>query len=317
MNILQEYKNIEENTDTLISIIFIDRNYNEVIKIIQENLNKANNITNIIKKNKINNRYYSLLNFIQQNYNEESIINNIFLIHDKLIHYKLNENEMNVAKTYNLQKIFIKCDTFFYIDYIIDIFYNLNFIYIIKIIKNNLHISKINKNKEKDLENHKINNEQKICEEIENIRKNYNYKDYIILCGNSLLLNKIDKNIKNIIIEKDKENYNRVELFNIYELENIKNNNILLEKRLTELQNPNTNLDLYVFGKLKIEIKEAIEMYILKELYIEDKKLERLKKIVDNNYLNFKIIEIKSINNNDVAYNFIKDYNGIMGIKYY
>ena len=47
-------------------------------------------------------------------------------------------------------------------------------------------------------------------------------------------------------------------------------NNDLLEKKLNELNNPNTNLDLFVFGKLKKEILESIEYYQLKELYIEE-----------------------------------------------
>ena len=165
------------------------------------------------------------------------------------------------------------------------------------------------------MENFKNSNEQKIYEEIENIRKNNNYKDIIIIYGNSPLLSKIDINLKNIIVEK--QNINKEDLYNLYESEIIKNNNLQLEKKLLDLQNSNTNLDLYVFGKLKNEIKEAIEMYLLKELYIEDKKLEKLKKIVNNDFLNFKIIEIKSIKDGDIAHNFIKDYNGIMGIKYY
>ena len=315
MDILKDYKNIEENTETLISLCIIDKNYNETLKLIQDQINKACKITNPNKKNKINNRFYSLLKFIEENFNEDSIINYIFLIHDKLINYKLNDNEIKTSKIYNLQKIFLRSDNFFYIDYFIDLFYNFNFIYTLKIIKNDIYISKINKNKEKELENFKNSNEQKIYEEIENIRKNNNYKDIIIIYGNSPLLSKIDINLKNIIVEK--QNINKEDLYNLYESEIIKNNNLQLEKKLLDLQNSNTNLDLYVFGKLKNEIKEAIEMYLLKELYIEDKKLEKLKKIVNNDFLNFKIIEIKSIKDGDIAHNFIKDYNGIMGIKYY
>jgi hypothetical protein len=315
MDILKNYKSVEENTDTLISLYFIDKTYNETIKYIEEQLNKASKITNPIKKNKINNRFYSLLKYIELNFNEEMNINYIFLIHDTLIPYKLNEKDIQTYKIYNLQKIFIKCDTFFYIDYFIDLFYNFSFIYVIKIIKNDLSIIKINKYKEKELEKINIINEQKIYEMIENIRKIYNYKDTIIIYGTSSLLCKMNNDVKNILLIK--QNMNKEELYNLYEIEIIKNNNLLLEKRLLDLQNSNTNLDLYVFGKLKNEIKEAIEMYSLKELYIEDKKLERLKNIVDNNFLNFKIIEIKSLKDGDIAYHFIKDYNGIMGIKYY
>ena len=68
---------------------------------------------------------------------------------------------------------------------------------------------------------------------------------------------------------------------------------------------------------LKIEIKDAIESYSIKELYIEEKKLNKLKEFIDHTLLNFKIINIKSLENNDIADSFIKNYNGIMGIKYY
>ena len=44
----------------------------------------------------------------------------------------------------------------------------------------------------------------------------------------------------------------------------MKKNHIELEKRLNDLQNSKTNIDLYIFGKLKIEIKDAIESYSIK-----------------------------------------------------
>ena len=315
MDILKDYKNIEETTDTLITFLIINKNYNDIIKYIQDQLNKASKINNPNKKNKINNRFYSILKFIEENYSEDDILNIIFFVHEKLIHYTLNENEIKTAQTYDLSKIFLKCDTYFYIDYIIDIFYNFNFIYSFRLNKNDLYIIKLNKYKSKELGNFKINNELRIYEEIENVRKNNNYKDMIVIYGSSPLLSKIDVNIKSIIVEKN--DMNKEEIYKLYELELINNNNILLEKKLNDLQNPNTNLDLYVFGKLKDEIKEAIEMYLLKELYIEDKKLDRLKKIVNNDFLNFKIIEIKSLKDGDIGDSFIKNYNGLMGIKYY
>ena len=314
MEIIKEYTNIVENTDTLFSIIIYDKYFLDIVKYIEDQLEKSKKITNPLKKNKINNRLFNFLKYINDNYNESHIINSIFLINDKIIEYKLKSNEIETAITYNIPKIFIKNDYTFYIEYFIDLFYNFNFIYSIKINKNDLSIIKMNKNKEKNIENLKIMSEQKIYEIIDNIRKNNNYKDLIIIYGVSTIINKID-NIKNIIIKK--ELLGRFDLYNLYEDEIMKNNHILLEKKLDELKNENTNSDLYIFGKLKFEIKEAIESYSIKELYIEDKKLEKLKTFIDNNFLNFKIIPIKSLENFDIGYNFIKDYNGIMGIKYY
>jgi hypothetical protein len=314
MEILKENIHIEETLDTLFSIIIYDKKVLDVVKYLEEQLDKSKKITNPIKKNKINNRLFNFIQYINNNYNELSNINSIFLINDKIIEYKLKIKDIETANTYNIPKIFIKNDYKFYIEYFIDIFNNFEFIYTIKIIKNDANIIKINKNKEKNIENLKIINENKIYEVIENIRKNNNYKDFIIIYGTSNIINKID-DIKNIIIKK--ELFGRFDLYKFYEDEMMLNNHQLLEKKLEDLKNENTNIDLYVFGKLKFEIKDAIESYSIKELYIEDKKLDKLKTFIDDNFLNFKIITIRSLENGDIGDNFIKNYNGIMGIKYY
>lgn len=315
MDNLKKYINIEEKTETLYSILIYNKNSVEIIKYIEEQIGKAKNITNSVVKYKINNRLFLFLNYVKENYKEDCIINSIFLINDEIISYELNNNEINTLVTYNIQKIFIKTDNKFYIDYFIDLFYNFDFIYCIKLNKNELYIIKLNKNKEKELDHYKNVNENNIIDSINKIQKEYNYKDYIILFGISPLFAKIDNTIKNIIIHKNF--INKSEIFNIYDNENIKKNNLLLQKRLDDIKNEKTNLDLYIFGKLKIEIKDAIELYLIKELYIEDKKLEKLKTFVDKSFLNFKIISIKSLEKSDIADIFIRDYNGIMGIKYY
>ena len=317
MDILKQYITVEETTETLFSIIIYDKKISEIIKFFEDQLEKAKKITNPVKKTKINNRLFNFLQYINDIYGNdlEGILNSIFLINNNIIEYKLNNDEIKVAKEYNFTKVFIKSDTKFCIEYIIDLFYNNIFIYTIKINKNDVNINKINKNKEKELDKLKNINEQKINEELERIRKLYNYKDLIIIYGISSLFGKINILDKNIIIQTDF--LNRDELCNLYENELMKKNHILLNKKLEDIKNEKTNIDLYIFGKLKFEIKDAIESYTIKELYIEDIKLEKLKSFIDTTFLNFKIIPIKSLEMGDIADTFIKDYNGIMGIKYY
>ena len=317
MNNLKEYKNIDEKTESLISIFIYDKKNCDVIKFMEDQLEKAKKINNPIKKNKINNRLFNFIKYLNDNFEENTLINYIFLLQDNIIEYKLNEKEINTAREYNFLNIFIKTDNTFFIEYFIDLFYNFNFIYTIKVNKNDLSIVKMNKNKDKIIENNKINNESKIMENVENIRKVNNYKDLIIIYGKSPLLNKFDNtdNKNNLCIYKDF--LNNDQLYELYENDLMKKNHLLLKERLDNISNEKTNLDLYVFGKLKIEIKDAIENYIVKELYIEDKKLDKLKTFIDESFFNFKIIVIKSLENGDIGYNFIKDYNGIMAIKYY
>lgn len=316
MDILKSYVNIQEKIETLITIYVYDIKRDEFLKKIQDQHLSALKINNPVKKHKLNNRYYDFLKYIEINYNEDDFINSIFLINDKIFEYKLLNNDIKNAKEYNFIKLYLNTDIIFNISYLIDLFNNFDFIYTIKLHRNEFEIIKINKNKEKKIFDIKISSDVQIIENIEKIRKDYNYKDLIIIYGisNYLKSDNLEK-IKNILIIK--EILNRSVLYSYYQDEIMKKNHYELEKRLIDMQNAKTNIDLYIFGKLKIEIKEAIESYIIKELYIEDRKLELLKQFIDNDLLNFKIYPIKSLKNGDIAEQFIKDYNGIMGIKYF
>ena len=316
MDILKSYINIQEKLETLITIYVYDIKRDEFLKKIEDNHLSALKINNPVKKHKLNNRFYNLMKYIEINYKEDENINSIFLIDDKIFEYKLLNNDIKNAKEYNFNKFYIKTDIIFDINYLIDLFNNFEFIYTIKLHRNEFEIVKINKNKEKKIFDIKISSDAQIIENIEKIRKDYIYKDLIIIYGISAYLKSeyIEK-IKNTLIIK--EILNRNILYSYYEDELMKKNHIELEKRLNDLQNSKTNIDLYIFGKLKIEIKDAIESYSIKELYIEDRKLELLKNFIDNDLLNFKIYTIKSLKNGDIAEQFIKDYNGIMGIKYF
>lgn len=316
MDILKSYINIQEKLETLITIYVYDIKRDEFLKKIEDQHLSALKINNPVKKHKLNNRFYDLFKYIEINYKEDENINSIFLIDDKIFEYNLLNNDIKNAKEYNFIKFYIKTDIVFNINYLIDLFNNFEFIYTIKLHRNEFNIIKINKHKEKKISEIKVSNELELIENIEKIRKDYNYKDLIIIYGISAYLKSeyIEK-IKNTLIIK--EILNRNILYSYYEDELMKKNHIELEKRLNDLQNSKTNIDLYIFGKLKIEIKDAIESYSIKELYIEDRKLELLKNFIDNDLLNFKIYTIKSLKNGDIAEQFIKDYNGIMGIKYF
>lgn len=146
------------------------------------------------------------------------------------------------------------------------------------------------------------------------IRNEIGYKDIIFIIS-STSYDKMPDN-KNIILCK-KDGFSRHDTYELYENEIYKKNNIELEKRLNDLHNEKTNTDLYVFGKLKDIVSQYIETYSVKELYIEERKIARLKEITDPDCLNFRIIPIRVMEDGDSASKFINDYNGIMAIKYY
>lgn len=313
MNELDEYINFKENHNTLLTIYIYNKQPLEIIPILEREMDKAKCIQNLSIKNKLCNRYFNIIKKIKE-INSEVYINSIYLVGNEIFEYKLKQNEIDVIKEYKLKNIYYINDYQFNISYLKKLFYDFDFIYTINVNKNNCTFIKLNDTKTKELNNYKINNDSELLEKINILQESFNYKNLIIIYGNSSILNKIN-NSKDYIIKN--ENLDRIQVFDLYNQHFYKLNMILLEKKLNELNNPNTNTDLFVFGRLKIEIKESIECYMLKELFIEERKIELLKNCINDEFFNFKIIPIKSISKGDIADKFINDYKGLLGIKYY
>jgi len=70
-----------------------------------------------------------------------------------------------------------------------------------------------------------------------------------------------------------------------------------------------------MFGKK--EVSNGILDYMVKKLFISKKLYKSLKKNISKEYLNFEIIIIKKNSNGDIGDIFFKNYEGIIGIKYY
>ena len=45
--------------------------------------------------------------------------------------------------------------------------------------------------------------------------------------------------------------------------------------------------------------------------------MRQLRKNISKDYINFEILEIDSLESGDIGDNFKKDYDGIIGLKYY
>ncbi len=315
MDELKKFINIRNSIDVLYTILIYNKSVSSILNDIEIQRQKAKNISNPVKKHKIMERLFLFENYLNNNYNiDTDIINSIFLIDESVYRYDLTNAMLSIAKEYNMRDYFTKIDTFFHVEYLIDFFTNFNFIYHLKVNKNDVSLTKMNKNKEKEIYNSKSITESGFNDLCNKIRSEYNYKENIFVSGNSPALFAKINNVKNIIIKND--NLSRNDVWELYENELMKLNIVELDKRLIELENPKY-VDLYVFGKLKVEIKEAMECYALKELFIEEKKLEKLKEFVEPECFNFKIYPIRSLEVGDSACNFINSYNGIMGIKYY
>lgn len=310
---LKEFSNIiDENYETLYTIVIYNKSVDFLLEEISKEKDNAKNISNSFKKGKICERLYSFENYLINNYVNMNIetVNAIFLIDDKIHKFNMTEEMIKIAIEYGLRRYFIKIDKFFHIEYLIDFFTNFTFIYNIKLSKSGLSIIKLNRFKEKEFLTSSKNSVNDVNEFCKKIRGETGYKEMIFITG----AKSVDGYLPNTVCKTD--NLSKNDVWKLYEDEMMKINLAELEKRMRDISNPKF-MDLYLFGKLKVDIKEAMELYQLKELFIEEKKLEKLKELVGQEYFNFKIYPIRSLESGDIGADFIKSYNGIMGIKYY
>ena len=306
--------NENDNHESILSIMIYKKSFNWVIETLESTLEKIKKIDNPIKRRKLSNNYYNLKKFIEEFYNDNQICS-IFFVNEKVYEYKLNKEECKVIEEYKIRDYLSYSESNYKNNYFYDLLNNFDFQYSFIIHKSEYIIKKWNQNKDKVIESGKISTT--IKDNYENIRKVYNHKNNIYIYGVNL------KSIKDIslysnpkiILEND--DYSRNELNEINIKEEVKANHILLESRLNDLQ-IKSKIDLFVFGKLKFEIKDAIEAYLIKELFIQKEKYEKLKTFIeDKSVFNFTVYFIDKIENGDIGDTFIKNYNGIMGIKYY
>jgi len=287
--------------ETLISLCFIDQTIEEILNYLSNQLERVQKVSNSVKRKKLNDRLYMLVMSLKNQDPATKVSKLIFL--DSNIHcFDLESSQIGLAKQYKLMNPYYKTEENFQIEYFKDFFLNNNFNLMIQFEKVKLQIKKFTLTKEsswtKDTKDFEKYLEQLKAE----------YSNIYIVGWKSTAPPWL------ILLEKA---YSKTEFYDWKKKQDQIQNHKLLEKRLADIQNSKTNLDLYVFGKLKMEILQAIECYQLKELYIECKKLEKLKSFVDHTLLNFTIIPIFSIERGDVADNFINEYNGLMGIKYF
>jgi hypothetical protein len=185
-----EYKN--SNNDTLITFFCYNKKISELVNIFGEQLSNIKKINNPIKKNKLYNSYNCLIKKVSEDLSEDFNISSIFFVDDSsLIEIKLTSENIKTAIEYKFPQYFLKTENYFLIDYIIDLFFNFNFIYTFQLNNASLNITKINKNKEKEIKTLKIIKENNIVDEIELVKKENNYKETIILYGTSPLLHKL------------------------------------------------------------------------------------------------------------------------------
>jgi hypothetical protein len=286
-----------DNHESLFTILLHNFTKEEFISDLKDKLNQIKSIKNSFKRIKLNDRIFNLMQQVENN--KIHIFNHIILVSDDIIYINLESDDIKLLKEYDIPKYTFEYGEYFNIEWLTDLFNNFNFYNIV--INNNNKFTYYKGNSYK----------KKI------VAKDTNIEYVKIISEPFFYIGKPNTLIKN------KNMLETIPIFNSWFdiIENI--NKYEMKKRIIIFQElldkMSTDPDKFIFGS---DIYEFIEQYNVKELYIHADSKKQFddniinKELTDN--MNFSIIIISSDPKTYDASNILlKNYNGILGIKYY
>lgn len=309
MNNLEQYRSISDKYQSLFTILVHDVHMDEIICNLSAQLNKTQAIKSSFKRKYINDRIFNLICYLkEQEVPKNGKINSIYLVGKTIECIELINKQIKILKEYSIRNYLFIFDDYFHIDYLIDLFTNFVFYDVILVNNKSAEHCVLNKNKKKIKRKFKCTKELDIKLYIsKNIKnkclihgKNFIKKNSLLLHNNYVIYRKL----------------NDEEVFDIFMKEEMKEKHVDLQKCFDMMTNQK-ELHLVIYGKLNNEIKEAVESYRLKKLFIHTNVIKELQQMVPTECFNFELVIINSLENNDIGQTLMDQYNGAIGVAYY
>lgn len=309
MSIISKINEYNDSKDKFSYTILVHSTINqELIDTIKKKLDNINKkMNNAFKKKFINERIYSFISHLESAYNQTDEINSIFLINTSVNVIPFSNNDKKFCNTWKISKLIFEHDEEFKIDFLNELMTTKFVKTVFKFESSNYSVIELDSTKSRQIESHS-------SMDISEIESNVSKLKPVLLYGSNQTLKKLS-HLENNKISVMIKNLSHDEVNELIEEKLIsENQNKFQEEILNNLQNPNY-LDKFIFGKK--DIGEAIQNYMIKKLFINQKLFSSLKEKADSSLLNFEIIIVKSLKNGDIGQTLNKDYNGMVGIKYY
>lgn len=298
------WEEINESGKLYYTILIYGKLVNDVKKKLLDDLDKVNKrMKDAYKKKIINNRLYQIIKVLDSQFKDNDILNCIILSGRNLNYFTLSQNELKLCNKWNIKNFYIEYDDKFRIKYLKNLFSENKINLIFEFNGDVINIIELDKVKSRFIDKINVDNYNEILDLIE---KN-NPK---IIHGIGSTIKKL-KDLNNVYYKKlSSEEINDI----INKMEINESQNILKKEVLNQLSNPAFD-NKFLFGKK--EVSNGIMDYMIKKLYITSSLMRQLRKNISKDYLNFEILEVDSLESGDIGYIFLKDYDGIIGLKYY
>jgi len=301
-----KFKDDKDKFESLYIFVIYDFSKEEMEEKFTKIFKQLDGISDSKKKGFLKSRIFDFKKNIEMY--KDNIINGIFFVGETIKQFELDKYYLETLKMFKVSKINFQFDKHYNIKWLKDLLLDRNYVNILKVKNNDISITKLNSTKQ--LSTYSDTQKSMNLLEIINTKIIADKDIKFLIHGSSTHLKQLfDSGYKNKnclgIIMKDLNLEEIIDTIDksIYE-ENIKE----LEIWLTKLIDPKEGHKI-VFGN---DIEESAEQGFIETIYCTPENEQKYSK-----FENVTIKLVKSYKNGDSIYNYSKNYNGVLGIKYY
>ncbi len=308
MSDFSQYKSYKDKFDSLYIFVINNSTYDELNSKLDNIIKNMDNITDSIKRIFLKSRISKFKEHINENKVNE-IIDGIFFVSEKIEIECLNKNHKESLQFFSHPKITYSYGKTYDLEWLSHLITNKEYINVFQIKNNDIKYFILNETKKKYIYQDSIKNIDIKSVINKHIIKNKDEKSdkYFLYGTSSQLKNYQDTNCFQYIntskILEDEE------IINYYKMDKYRKNNEELQDILNKVTHPKF-INKIVFGD---DIYLELDNSMIEKIYITDNHVD-LDKIKE---YNANLIFVKSFNNGDDIDIFTKNYNGLLGIKYY
>jgi hypothetical protein len=297
---LKDYKNIKGKM--LYTFCFYKITVGEIQLYLAGLLEKVSSIKDSYKRKIANDRVFGLKSYFDLQ-EQTNTVNSVYLVNEKnsYVGFLLEKPHINVLDNFKIPCSQYFCDDNFKIDYLQKIVSSSELLNVISIDGSVGKIIQIDSVKNKHLEQ---------TSNIDNLISNNKVE---LIFGTPNSIGQLAKKYPGKQFFSGKLSNDQI-WDEIIKMANLKTQVKLNTEVLSQISNDD-KIDLFVFGRKNV--RECILSYSVKKIFVCPEIYEKYKTNISSEYWNFEVNVVDKINSGDYGDYLIKNFEGVIGIKYY
>jgi hypothetical protein len=230
----------------------------------------------------------------------DPFINGIYLVGESVKYFPIEKYYLETLKMFKVNNYNYKFGKKYELTWLRSFLLDRNYVNVVKVKNNDVSILKVNNSKQQGIFSESIKS-LNLIEFLNNkVEKNIKF----LIHGNSIALKQLNEYKNKLCLGIINKELSLEELLDYIDDSSYQENIKELKDLLSNLLNP-----LLVFGN---DVLEQADMGFIKTIYCTPENLEKYSSLE-----NLEIKLIKSSKKDDIVINFTKNYNSVLGIKYY